>query len=240
MPSSCSPPGAAAAAPAGALELDGRGTAAGRAEPARGWFPEPHGTVLAVFTTPGCGLCRRVAGAADALAQRGVTVRRFDEVGDPDAWAAARVPGAPYAVALGPDGHVLAKGTVNDGAQLASVIVGGGTRAAARASRRAFLRRAGGRAGRRGRRRLRRAGPARPRRITSAATPTPPTAARTRPGCRGSTAAGCPLRAADGRQVDDLGRLIDRPAVPSTRTARRSPISTAARCLPRRARPSAS
>jgi hypothetical protein len=72
---------------------------------------------------------RRAAGsaaasarAAELLAAHGVPVRRFDERADAAAWAAAAVPGAPYALAVGPDGTVLAKGTVNDGGQLESVL----------------------------------------------------------------------------------------------------------------------
>ena len=49
-------------------------------------------------------------------------LRRFDEVEDADAWALADVPGSPFAVALGADGVVLAKGTFNSGAQLESVL----------------------------------------------------------------------------------------------------------------------
>ena len=46
----------------------------------------------------------------------------FDEVKDAGAWAAADVPGSPFAVALDADGTVLAKGTFNTGAQLESVL----------------------------------------------------------------------------------------------------------------------
>ena len=51
-----------------------------------------------------------------------VVLREFDEVRDADAWAAADVPGSPFAVALDADGTVLAKGTFNTGAQLESVL----------------------------------------------------------------------------------------------------------------------
>ena len=40
----------------------------------------------------------------------------------PHAWAAADVPGSPFAVALDADGTVLAKGTFNTAAQLESVL----------------------------------------------------------------------------------------------------------------------
>ena len=45
-----------------------------------------------------------------------MVLRRFDEVEDADAWALADVPGSPFAVAVGADGIVLAKGTFNSGA----------------------------------------------------------------------------------------------------------------------------
>jgi hypothetical protein len=99
-------------APRGALEIDGEGPPLGEPSPLAAWFDSGDGIRLALFTSPGCALCRRIAPAAEAL--DGVAVRRFDEVEDTDAWAAARVPGAPFAVALGPAGIVLAKGTVND------------------------------------------------------------------------------------------------------------------------------
>jgi hypothetical protein len=139
-----------------------------------------------------------------------VAVRRFDEVEDTEAWAAARVPGAPFAVALDGDGLVLAKGTVNDARQLDSIV------AAARGrrrgtSRRAFLGRAGG--------------------VAATAVGAGMVGAVIRPGDAEAyhfcghiyTTDGCPhptglpridrrglpLRARDGRKVDDLGRLID-------------------------------
>ena len=53
-----------------------------------------------------------------------MVLRRFDEVEDADAWALADVPGSPFAVAVGADGTVLAKGTFNSAPsrQLASVL----------------------------------------------------------------------------------------------------------------------
>jgi hypothetical protein len=196
-------------APAGALELDGEGPPLDEPSPLAAWFPQPHETVLAVFTTPGCGLCRRVTAAADELAAHGGAVRRFDEAAEPDAWAAARVPGAPYAIALAADGHVLAKGTVNDAAQLASVLAAAESRGS---SRRALLARAGALAG---------AG------VVASVVPAGRAEAYhfcghiyTTDGCPHPTGLpridrrGLPLRAADGRQVDDLGRLIDKTGRP--------------------------
>jgi hypothetical protein len=78
---------------------------------------------LAVFVSAGCGMCRALAPAVAALAAHPrVAVRTFDEHRDADAWAAADVPGSPFAVALDADGTVLAKGTFNSGAQLESVL----------------------------------------------------------------------------------------------------------------------
>ena len=169
-------------------------------------------------------------------------MRRFDEVEDTDAWAAARVPGAPFAVALGPDGVVLAKGTVNDGRQLASIVDAARARrqAADGTSRRAFLGRAGG--------------------VAATAAGAGMVGAVIRPGEADAyhfcghiyTTDGCPhptglpridrrglpLRGRDGRPVDDLGRLIDVFGQPGRRGRHRArPTLTAGRSRRRRARP---
>ena len=183
------------------------------ASPLAGWFGAGEALRLALFTSPGCALCRKVAPAAEAL--HDVDVLRLDEAEAPEAWAAARVPGAPFAVALSPGGVVLAKGTVNDPRQLASVVAAARERAAIGAgpgtSRRAFLGRAGA--------------------ATAAAAGAGMVGAVVRPGDADAyhfcghiyTTDGCPhptglpridrrglpLRARDGRRVDDLGRLID-------------------------------
>src|SRR5215208_656783 len=216
-------------APRGALEIDGEGPAVGEPSTLAAWFDgereyesdsrgrPPHradrGHVrLALFTSPGCALCKRVAPAADGLER--VAVRRFDEVEDTEAWAAARVPGAPFAVALDGDGVVLAKGTVNDARQLRSIVDaararGGGTPAprGRGTSRRVFLGRAGAVAG---------AGM-----VGAVIRPGEADAFHfcghiyTTDGCPHPTGLpridrrGLPLRARDGRKVDDLGRLID-------------------------------
>ena len=142
-------------------------------------------------------------------------MRRFDEVEDTDAWAAGRVPGAPFAVALDGNGVALAKGTVNDPRQLASIVEAArARRAPARpraTSRRAFLGRAGGVA----------AGAAGAGMVGAVIRPGDAEAYHfcghiyTTDGCPHPTGLpridrrGLPLRARDGRQVDDLGRLID-------------------------------
>ncbi|HKH17257.1 MAG TPA: MauE/DoxX family redox-associated membrane protein [Solirubrobacteraceae bacterium] len=208
-------------APRGALEIDGEGPPLNVPSPLAAWFGDArgateHGTAaglgdvwLALFTSPGCALCRRVAPAAQAL--DGVAVRRFDEVADSHAWAAARVPGAPFAVALGRDGVALAKGTVNDARQLASIVDAARARRVPASSRRAFLGRAGGLA----------ASAAGAGMVGAVIRPGDAEAHHfcghiyTTDGCPHPTGlpridrSGLPLRARDGRSVDDLGRLID-------------------------------
>ena len=69
-------------APRGALELEGEGPPLNEPSPLAAWFEDaPEGDVrLAVFTSPGCSLCKRIAPAADALARDALVLRRFDEV----------------------------------------------------------------------------------------------------------------------------------------------------------------
>ena len=115
-----------AVAPEGALEIPhegqevgGRSALAERFEP-----PVAPGRIgLAVFSSEGCGLCRSLAPAVAAFGRSPhVDLRTFDEVLDAGAWSAADVPGSPFAVALDPDGTVLAKGTFNTAAQLETVL----------------------------------------------------------------------------------------------------------------------
>jgi hypothetical protein len=71
-------------------------------------------------------MCRALAPAITAFARNPhVVLRTFDEHAEADAWAAADVPGSPYAVVLDADGTVLAKGTFNTPAQLESVLAAG-------------------------------------------------------------------------------------------------------------------
>jgi hypothetical protein len=112
--------------PEGALEIPGEGPELNATSALADSFDEPAGpgrTALAVFTSEGCGMCRSLAPAIQSLALNPhVVLRTFDEVRDAGAWAAADVPGSPYAVALGADGTVLAKGTFNTPGQLESVL----------------------------------------------------------------------------------------------------------------------
>jgi hypothetical protein len=113
-------------APQGALEIAHEGPEIGGRTALAAAFGEEleaRGLGLAVFTSEGCSLCQALAPAVAALARDPhVTLRTFDELADAEAWATTDVPGSPYAVAIGPDGTVLAKGTFNSAAQLESVL----------------------------------------------------------------------------------------------------------------------
>jgi len=81
---------------------------------------------LAVFTSVGCHVCEALRPAIDSIAGHpAVAVGRFDEQADAETWLALDVPGSPFAVALDPDGVVLAKGTFNNLAQLESILAAG-------------------------------------------------------------------------------------------------------------------
>jgi hypothetical protein len=110
--------------PQGALEIAHEGpelgghTALGDAYPGLG-----ARLGLAVFTSEGCGMCRALKPAIAAFGRDPfVVLRMFDEHEDAEAWAAADVPGSPYAVVVDGRGTVLAKGTFNSAAQLESVL----------------------------------------------------------------------------------------------------------------------
>ncbi len=194
--------------PDGALEVAGEGPALGT-RPALG-----DGVELAFFTSAGCRLCRSLRPYAERL---GGTV--FDEADDAAAWTAAEVPGAPFAVALAADGRVLAKGTVNTRRQLASVLQTARARDAGRperSSRRGFLATASAAVA------VLTAG----RTVASLIAPGDADAFHfcghtyTTDSCPHPTGLpridrhGRPLRARDGRPVDDLGRLVDADGAP--------------------------
>jgi len=109
----------------GALEIPEEGPELGEAQPWAKSLPRGAGAVLllAVFSSDGCPLCRRVAPAVAHVAGDPLLgVRTFDEHLDASVWAQAAVPGSPYAVALSLEGVALAKGTFNNLAQLESVL----------------------------------------------------------------------------------------------------------------------
>jgi GNAT superfamily N-acetyltransferase len=79
--------------------------------------------LLAAFTSDGCHVCRTIEPQLAQLAADPIlAVRVFEEVADTQVWADLEIPGSPYAVALDPDGTVLAKGSFNTLAQLESVL----------------------------------------------------------------------------------------------------------------------
>jgi hypothetical protein len=112
--------------PVGALEVPHEGPEVGGHTALAGEFGDELGAGrigLAVFSSEGCGMCRALEPAVAAFGRDPrVVLRTFDEVRDAAVWAAADVPGSPFAVALDGDGTVLAKGTFNTGAQLESVL----------------------------------------------------------------------------------------------------------------------
>jgi hypothetical protein len=78
---------------------------------------------LAVFTSPGCALCRALEPSLRLVASDPeVELETFDEEADAGVWESLAVPGSPYGVVLDPDGVVLAKGTFNTLFQLESLI----------------------------------------------------------------------------------------------------------------------
>jgi hypothetical protein len=117
----------------GALEIPEEGPPLGERTPLSDRFAVTPQTrlSLAVFSSEGCALCHAVAPSVEMLAHEAwLAVEVFDEHRHADAWAAARVPGSPYAVALDPlTGVALAKGTFNGLAQLESVLAAAERRA---------------------------------------------------------------------------------------------------------------
>jgi hypothetical protein len=121
--------------PASALEIPEEGPELGsRAELVERFeIDERTRLALAVFTSEGCHVCQGLGPSIDLLRREPeLAVATFDEVAEEEAWSALDVPGSPYAVALGADGTVLAKGTFNNLAQLESVLATAERRAGAR------------------------------------------------------------------------------------------------------------
>jgi len=189
-----------------ALDVAGEGPPIGTRLPTLVAGPGLH---VALFTSEGCRLCRALDGWRPPA---GVALRRYDEVADAEAWRAAAVPGSPYAVVLGGDGTVLAKGTVNAGGHLDDLLAADAAHDfALPSSRRGFLARAGAVA----------TTLAAARTVGSLVKPGEAEAFHfcghiyTTDSCPHPTglpridSRGFPLRARDGHRVDDLGRLVD-------------------------------
>lgn len=111
--------------PTGALEVSGEGPALGaRVDLVDRFHPGPEVEfALAVFTSRACRVCDALEPALVSLARDPLLeLHRFDEHEDAEVWEELRIPGSPFALALDLDGHVLAKGTFNNLAQLESVL----------------------------------------------------------------------------------------------------------------------
>jgi hypothetical protein len=196
--------------PAAALEIVDEGPELGSRLDVIERFVHPRSLALAVFTSPGCAVCAALRPVFERLAAHAeVEVVELEERRDADVWTALAIPGSPYAVALSADGVVGAKGTFNTARQLESVLATAERRLRP-TTRRAFLAGAG---------RLaaalavgaavagRRAEEAEAYHFcghtyTTGSCPHPTGLPRT-------DARGYPLRASDGKPVDDLGRPVD-------------------------------
>jgi len=109
----------------GALEIAGEGPDVGARAPELAAKLPLDGVQLglAVFSSEGCHLCQSLSPAIESVARDPqLSVEVVDEQADPALWRALGVPGSPFAIAVGPDHTVLAKGTFNNLAQLESVI----------------------------------------------------------------------------------------------------------------------
>jgi hypothetical protein len=109
----------------GALEIPDEGPRVGEPQVWAGELPARRGALLglAIFSSEGCPMCRRLEPAVSYVAADPLlAVRIFDEVADAPTWASAGVPGSPYAVALDSTGVALAKGTFNSLPQLESIV----------------------------------------------------------------------------------------------------------------------
>ena len=111
--------------PASALEIEGEGPPLGTRSAAIERFRPGAGAelALAVFVSADCAICQSLEPAIASLEREPfLAVASFDERADAGLWRELGVPGSPFAVALGLDGTVLAKGTFNSLAQLESVL----------------------------------------------------------------------------------------------------------------------
>jgi hypothetical protein len=112
-----------AIAPQAALSLEHEGPEIGGRVGLIERFEGRAPLAVAVFTSPGCGLCQALEPSLRLVANDPeVELELFYEETDADAWASLAVPGSPYAVVLGRDGVVLAKGTFNSLFQLESLL----------------------------------------------------------------------------------------------------------------------
>jgi hypothetical protein len=112
-----------AIAPQAALSLEDEGPELGTQLALVERFRGDSPLLLAVFSSPGCALCRALEPSLRLVASDPeVELEVFDEHDDADAWLRLAIPGSPYAVVLSPDGEALAKGTFNSLYQLESIL----------------------------------------------------------------------------------------------------------------------
>jgi methylamine utilization protein MauE len=112
-----------AVAPQSALSLDEEGPELGSRLDLIERFDRAAPLAVAVFTSPGCALCRALEPTLRLVASDPeVEIELFDEEADAEDWRALDIPGSPYAVVLSADGDVLAKGTFNSLFQLESLL----------------------------------------------------------------------------------------------------------------------
>jgi thiol-disulfide isomerase/thioredoxin len=113
-----------AIAPQAALSIAEEGPELGSHARVIDRFERDAPLAVAVFTSPGCALCRALEPSLRLVASDPeVELELFDEEANPEAWDQLAVPGSPYAVVLSADGEVLAKGTFNSLYQLESLLV---------------------------------------------------------------------------------------------------------------------
>jgi Methylamine utilisation protein MauE len=111
--------------PRGAFEHDGEGLPLGDQAP-----PGTAGS-LVVFTSPSCPVCAQIVPGLRAIGRDhalSVVHAQEDDAHGRELHRAFDVPGTPYAVYVGGDGAVRAKGTINTLEQLESVVVTGRAR----------------------------------------------------------------------------------------------------------------
>jgi Methylamine utilisation protein MauE len=112
-------------APQAALEIPDEGPPVGEWTPLADRFDLSSRArlALAVFSSPGCRLCRSLQPAVASLGRDPVVrLEVFDEEEDVDVWRELEIPGSPFAIVLDRDGIVRAKGTFNSLAQLEGLL----------------------------------------------------------------------------------------------------------------------
>ena len=112
-----------AIAPQAALSLEHEGPELGSRLSLIERFERAAPLAVAVFSSPGCALCRALEPSLRLVASDPeVELELFDEEADAEIWRSLGVPGSPYAVVLSADGDVLSKGTFNSLYQLESLL----------------------------------------------------------------------------------------------------------------------